>query len=165
MSQALKQWSEKWQELSKRLRKWAAQLQANTAGADALVLQIRAMQKHASPQSPLGRVLGEVCELHERLTSARQALAEDAIRLVCEPAEAYLARVVAPARAEASRVRQLQKLVDEKGMRQRTLCERTQTDKLWVVQVRLILIVIVDSLSLSLFCSVFLSLCSPPCPR
>ncbi len=135
MSQGLKAWAERWQELSKRLRKWAAQLQNSAAGPDPLVQQMRAMLKQASPQSPLGKLLGEVCDMHERLTAARQTLGEECVRLLCDPAEMYVAKVVAPARAEASRVRQLQKLVDEKGLRLRTLCERAQTDKQWAAQV------------------------------
>ena len=133
VDRALGEWVNRWSELSKRAHQWADRLRG--AGDSPLVKAMTALGRGAAEGGPLQRLMQDCTELHGALQSMREQLADDTDRLLVEPAEKHIREVVTPAREEVVRVKKLQKLVDERGIKQRTLCARETTDGVWAAQV------------------------------
>jgi hypothetical protein len=132
MEKDCKVWVDRWTDLAKKAKKWATSLRS--ANLEGLLASLKSIAKSSAAGGPLAKLLGDVCELQEVLSKMRTCLADDTLKLLVEPIEGYVKTVVGPAKDEASRVRKLQKLVDEKGVKYRILCERQQTDKAWIAQ-------------------------------
>lgn len=104
---ATKRWLEAWQELLRRVRRWAvnASVTPNAAAARAgapegFAPQLRALAAR-SAGTPIQALATVVADTLDQTEAVRSAVADEALRVFVDPMEAFIARIMMPARQGA----------------------------------------------------------------